>query len=586
MRSGRRRRYRATWCAAWLCIGGTLLPGTTAAQGVPGSVDPGRVPQRLQPPPAPRSSPDIAVPDIPGAVPPAAAEQIRFRLTRLVVEGSTVYSEEQLAPLYADAVGKVVSLAVIYRIADSITAKYRSDGYVLSRAVVPAQRIDEGVVHIRVVEGFVDGVVIQGKDNPTIRAYAEAIRRSRPLTAVDLERYLLLINDLPGLRARGVLTPAPGVLGGSDLTIITTYKAADFTLDTDNRGSEFVGSLQAFAGAALNDLSDRSDRVEGRFVTTPMEPEELRYGDLAYTIPVGADGLKLSLFVNANESLPGSTLNSDLIKTEASGTSATLRLSYPVLRSRSENLIVDGSFGLRQAIVDQYALPSHTKLISSYEDRIRAVRAGASYDIVDPWGGTNFLRVEVSRGLPILDASEDGAMTGASRPGGRTEFTKLTVDAFRLQDLGAVAGGLQLLVAASGGWAVGDQLLASEQFGVGGAPYGRGYDPSELTGDYGAAGKVELQYRFRVDPDPRWPELQAYGFYDVGVVTSEDPQALNQTDGTRTLASAGFGLRSRLTDWASANLEIAKPLTRGVAADADSSDPKAARLYFGLSARF
>src|SRR5690606_13126358 len=106
-------------------------------------------------------------------VPPATAEQIRFRLTRLVVEGASVYSEAELAPLYADALGKVVSLAVIYRIADSITAKYRSDGYVLSRAVVPAQRIDEGVVRIRVVEGFVNGIVIQGKDNPMIRAYAE-----------------------------------------------------------------------------------------------------------------------------------------------------------------------------------------------------------------------------------------------------------------------------------------------------------------------------------------------------------------------------------------------------------------------------
>lgn len=586
MRSGRGCRYRATRRAAWLCIGGTLLSGAAAAQGVPGSVDPGRVPGRLQPAPVPRPSPDVVAPEVPGAVPPAAAEQIRFQLTRVLVEGATVYSEAELAPLYADALGKVVSLAVIYRIADSITAKYRSDGYVLSRAVVPAQRIDDGVVRIRVVEGFVSGIVIQGRDNPTIRGYAEAITRSRPLTAAALERYLLLINDLPGLRARGVLTPAAGVLGGSDLTIITAYKATEATVDSDNRGSEYVGSLQAFAGAALNDVSDRSDRVEARFVATPLEPDELRYGDLAYTLPVGADGLKLSLVVNANQSLPGSTLNSDLLKTEASGTSATLRLSYPVLRSRGENLIVDAAFGVRQAIVDQYALPSHTKLISSYEDRIRAVRAGASFDFTDRWGGANFLRAEVSRGLPILDASEDGAMTNASRPGGRTEFTKLTVDAFRLQDLGVLADGLQLLVATSGGWAFGDQLLASEQFGVGGAPYGRGYDPSELTGDYGAAGKVELQYRFRVDPDPRWPELQAYGFYDVGVVTSEDPAALNQTDGTHTLASAGFGLRSRLTDWLQANIEVAKPLTRGVAADADSSDPKAPRLYFGLSARF
>ncbi|MGQ9369043.1 ShlB/FhaC/HecB family hemolysin secretion/activation protein [Azospirillum sp. ST 5-10] len=585
-----RDRRRGQRCAAWLlaCLAaaGASPPGAVSAQQrLPGSVEPGRLPERLPPRPEPPPPPAIVAPPIPESVPPAQARQITFRLQEVVVDGATVYADGELAALYADTIGKVVSLAVVYRIADTITARYRSDGYILSRAVVPAQRIADGIVHIRVVEGFVDSVTVQGKDDPTIRAYAEPIARSRPLTAGVLERALLLINDLPGVRARAVLTPAAGVLGGSDLAIITSHTPVDAALDVDNRGSEFVGRLQLFARAALNDVSGRSDRIEARIVTTPLEGNELRYLDGSYTLPVGAAGTRVSLFFSANESRPGGSLNTDVLRTETRGTAVTARVSHPLVRSRRETLTVDASFEVRNALVDQYALPSRTRLVSSYEDRIRAIRAGVSYDLTDAWNGTNLVRVELSRGLPILGASDDGADIDTSRPGGRTAFTKLTVDAFRLQELDGLADGLRLLAAASAGWAFGDQLLASEQFGVGGSPFGRGYDPSELTGDYGAAAKIELQYDFRIGAGPGWPSLQAYGFYDFGVVADEDPEALNQSDGTRSLASAGLGIRSRITDWLHANLELAKPLTRGVSANADSSDAKAARLYFGLSAR-
>lgn len=80
--------------------------------------------------------------------------------------------------------------------------------------------------------------------------------------------------------------------------------------------------------------------------------------------------------------------------------------------------------------------------------------------------------------------------------------------------------------------------------------------------------------------------MQGYGFYDVGLVGNENPAALGLTETRRSLASAGIGLRSRLTEWLGAGLELAKPLTHTPSAEADSSDPKAPRLYFSFVARF
>lgn len=580
-----RRNLACGWrLAACAALAAVLSYGTASGQSIPGSVEPGRVQERLQPPPGPAPTPDVISPAVPEAVPPAEAEQIRFELRRIVVEGSTVYAPERLEALYAEVLGRNVSLADVYRIADTITVKYRSDGYVLSRAVVPAQRIVEGEVRIRVVEGFINQVTIQGSQSSAIRVYGDQLTRTRPLTVAALERYLLLINDLPGVSARGVLAPATGVLGGSDLTIIVSDKSVDVVASLDNRGTKYIGPLQLVTEAAVNDISGRSDRLGVRYVTTPGDPDELRYFEATYGVPLGDDGTKLSLSLSRNVSFPGATLHTDDLRTEARGEALVGRVTHPVIRSRTSNLSLDVSFSARNSMVDQFSLPSETRLVSSYDDRVRAVRLGASYDTPDYWDGLDFVRVEISQGVSIFNASDSNRLSRSSRVGGKTRFTKVTLDASRLQKLDGLVPGLGFLTALSAGTSFGQQLLASEQFGVGGSPFGRGYDPSEITGDAGAAFKLELQYGFGLDHGR--PRFQLYTFYDYGIVADKNPEALNEPQGTRSLASIGVGFRAEVTNWMQGNVELAKPLTRPVAAYADSSDPEAPRAYFTLIGRF
>lgn len=576
-------------CAFLLGLSGALLAPPSASaqtQSVPGGVEPGRIPQQHQRPPGPAPTPEVVAPEIPETAPPAEAARIRFTLRRIVVDGSTVYTAEQFKALYGDLLGREVTLADIYRIADAITTRYRSDGYILSRAVVPAQRIVDGVVHITVIEGFIHRVTIQGKENAVTRSYADQLTRSRPLTNRDLQRYLLLINDLPGTRARGVLAPATGITGGSDLTLIVESKDSDAAVVLDNRGSKFIGPTELFGEGALNDPTGFADRLALRYITVPAGEKELRFVELNYGVPVGADGLKFFLSASANKSDPGSTLQTAILRTEARGQTVTGRLSYPVTRSRRENLLVDVSLSLSNSTLDQFSLPADNKLTSSYEDRIRALRAGIGYDTTDGWEGRDFVRVELSRGLPILGASDGGRLSGASRAGGRSQFWKATVDASRLQSLNSLEPGLGLLMAISAGTSFGQQLLAAEQFGVGGSQYGRGYDSSEITGDYGAAAKAELQYSFDADVG-RWrPTFQAYAFYDFGLVADENPRLVGQESGTRSLASAGLGIRISLDGRYLVGFEIAQPLTRAVSAFADKADKKPLRAYFSAIAAF
>ena len=104
----------------------------------------------------------------------------------------------------------------------------------------------------------------------------------------------------------------------------------------------------------------------------------------------------------------------------------------------------------------------------------------------------NLVDVEVSQGLNVLGASDDGD-DNLSRVGGRSDFFKVAATAQRVQDLGFLKHDLGLLLSV-GGQKSANALLSVEEFGLGGTDFGRAYDPSELTGDEALAGRIELRH--------------------------------------------------------------------------------------------
>ena len=542
------------------------------AQTLPGSVDPGRVERRFEPSPTPRATAEPTVPETgQQGEAPAGAENISFVLADLAIEGATVLDEQALRPLYAGDLGKTVTLARIYAIAAAITARYRGEGYVLSRALVPAQRIREGTARIRVVEGFIDRVSVEGetdKNRDLIDRYVAHLTQHRPLHVETLERYLLLLNDLPGIRVRSVLRPSGDTPGAADLVLSVTHTPVTASATVDNRGSEFLGQEELSLSLQGNSLLDRGDSSRLSFVgagdVAGGSSNELRYYDLSHQQALGDDGLTAGLRLTHSRTHPGGSLAIQDIDGRSS--SAALSLAYPWIRSRQQNLELRLSLSARN---------SRTTLLSQLlsEDKLRVARLAASYDVLDRWNGISLVNAEFSQGFAILGAS-DSDDANLSRAGGRPEFSKLNLDASRLQRL---ADRLNLLLVVSSQISAA-KLLSAEEFSVGGNRFGRGYDGSEITGDHGVAGKLELQWS-----QPTAPILlqnyQIYGFYDVGA-TWEEGSAANDS-----LASTGVGLRFNATDWMSGYVELAYPLTRPVASRAPGKrdDP---RLFFSLSARF
>ena len=557
-------RSRALGAVLAVLCGPCGLWGTVHAQ-VPGTMQPGLIERQFQAPPQPRVRPgEFRVP-VPSQVAPPEAEGIRFLLRELTVEGATVYAPEALRAEYQSLLDREVSLAEIYTVANALTVRYRNDGYVLSQVLVPAQAVEGGRVRLRAVEGYVAEVRFEGDAAGRLPlAYAQRIRAERPLTAATLERYLLLMNDLPGAFARATLAPSATEQGASDLVVQFAQRRASGGLSVDNRGGRALGPVRWSADVEQEAALGQGDSSGLRLVST-LDPE-LNYLSLFHEQALGTDGTRIGANLGWVRSQPDTSRVFIPLDLETVSVTGSIALSQPLRRSRGENLSLRAAFTTYDGATELFG-------VRDTEDRIRALRLGFTYDLADAWRGVNIVEMELGQGLNAFGASQAGD-PDLSRANGKPDFTKLNLYAARLQVL---APRWSLLAAVNAQYAFAD-LLAPELFSFGGEPFGRGYDPAELVGDDGLAAKLELR---RTDALAAGPltAATAYGFYDFGYVRQRTPGGFPASE---SAASAGAGLRFDAGRHVSGFVELAKPLTRIVAAEGD----KSLRGYAGLSLRF
>jgi len=492
---------------------------------------------------------------------------VTFVLKDIKFENLTAFTKEDLLPLYSDDLDKKVSLETINDIADKITAHYRNAGYILSRAMVPPQSVSGGVVTIKIVEGYINNVTILGDKNASglLADYVEKIRAAKPLDVATLERYLLLMQDLPGINARAVLSPATGVQGASDVAITITEKKLDGSLSLDNRGTRYLGPIEEGATAGLNDMFGLYDRTQLHGTITG-DPREMQFYQFSHDEQLDSEGTKLTVSASRTHTEPGYRL--EAFDVSGIDTLYSAAVSHPFLRSRKTNIYGNVSFDIRDTDSDA----AGQKL---YQDRLHVGRIGGSYDFVDSTSAINRVEAQLSKGFGWDDNT---GLDLRSRIGGRTDFWKGTMQASRLQP---ISGPFSAYVATTG--QIGSaELLTAEQFGLGGVPFNSAYDPSEVTGDSGVDGRFELQYSNTTN-FKYLPTYELYSFYDIGEVWVRNPSA-GVHDST-SLASAGLGSRFNVSDPVSGSVELAVPMTHEVAANAPNHGNDA-RLFFSLAARF
>src|SRR4029078_8727598 len=108
-------------------------------------------------PPAPATPRDAA---------PVAVETLTavgsIRLVDVSVQGTTVFSAQELADLTAPLENQEVSFEERQELRHELSRLYVERGYVTSGVVIPDQRVTDGVVVLRAVEGELTQIDVEG----------------------------------------------------------------------------------------------------------------------------------------------------------------------------------------------------------------------------------------------------------------------------------------------------------------------------------------------------------------------------------------------------------------------------------------
>jgi hemolysin activation/secretion protein len=363
-----------------------------------------------------------------------------------------------------------------------------------------------------------------------------------------------------------VLKPSADQPGAADLVVVVTQRVLTGSAEADNRGSRAIGPEEFSAGINLNSALGLDEQTSILLATT-ARTRELHYISLHHEEVLNPEGWRLALSGSYSDSKPGGALSA--LDSQGTGTILSALLTDPVIRSRSQSLKVGVGFTVMNTTTDLLGA-------RFADDRVRFATVNATYDFADTALGvpaSNLAQGEIDHGFSGLGASKDGS-PDLSRAKGHSDFSLISGQATRVQSL---MPRISVALSAAGQYAF-DPLLSSQQFGLGGRRFGRGYEPSELTGDSGAVLSIEPRYDPPLNLLIKQPEL--YAFYEVGEVWQKSPLAGQPKDAS--LASAGFGFRFQVGARLFADFELAKPLTRDIA----SRGNKDVRPLFDISTTF
>lgn len=440
------------------------------------------------------------------STPPATAGEGLKRVTvmQFTFRGyEGVATEAELQALVDGARGKTLSIGELHALADTITAHFRTKGWSQVRASIPAQDITSGTVQIEIIQHKSDRQAVIKRDK-TVRISDRLLRRfiepsvhpDQATNEHELERSLLLLNDIPGLSTRASFVP--GSAPGTSNVEVTVTEGPLFsgTIWADSQGNRYTGVWRGNAMLFINDPLHRGDQVSLLF-TAASGLTQARAG---YSTPIAASGLRANLAWTIMRYELGEELAS--LQYKGRSNSIDAGLSYPVLRTRTANLTTSLSYGYRALVDTKSEFDISDKAINN----ATLTLSGDRYDKLFG-GGYSSYNAALTIGT-LHERVADISLTGAE--GG---YTRINLGLGRLQRL---ADRVNLNITGTTQLAAGN-LDSSEKLSLGGPNGVRAYPIGEASGDEGQLLNADLRYTLPVAA--AIGTLQLSLFYDAGHIT-------------------------------------------------------------------
>lgn len=423
-----------------------------------------------------------------------------FMVKKIQITGNTYFDTATLHSLVADAEGKMLALSDLIKLAATLTNYYNTNGYPLTRAIIPAQTIHEGIVSIQIIEVTYNKISLNNTsrvDDALLQDTLAPLKEGQAITKELLNHTLLLLSDIPGVVCNATLKSGEKVATSDLMVNVTPTPMVSGNVIIDNYGNRYTSRERISANINVNNPFHHGDTIS---LSVLSSGRGLNYQRIAYESVVNGSGTKLG----GSYSELRYRLGEPIAFLNAHGTAQvkSIWIKYPLMRTLDVNV-----YGRIE--YDKLQLHDHIDISSMKNDRhldngIISLNMDTRDTLLS--GGVNAMNADWTIGQVSFEnaAAEREDALSANTQG---TFSKLNLYLARLQRLDSKS---ELFLDFSAQWA--SNNLDSSAKMTGGGPYTlRGYDVGAISGDTWYSTTAEI--RHKLDPIKE-EEFQIIAFFE------------------------------------------------------------------------
>lgn len=494
------------------------------------------------------------------AAKPAAAAP--FDIDEFRVEGADNLPQIEVEAAVYPFLGPNKSAQDVEKARAAVEKAYHDKGLQTVTVAVPQQDAQRGFIVLKVTENRVGRLRVKGSryfDLKNIKDNAPSLKEGTLPNFQDVTKDIVALNRwadrriTPALRA-GV---APGTVD-VDLNVEDTLPLHG-SVELNNKQSPSTTPLRTSVSMHYDNLWQLGHSMTWTYQVAPMNPKDAMVVSGSYLARTEIDWLSVLVYGLVSDSAVATVGGANVVGPgQVVGGRAVLTLPSKGDLFQTLSLGVDYK-DFKQTLrlgTDAFDSPvTYVPLVASY---------GATWQ---GEGHLTQLNATVTAGTRGIGSSRDEF--DAKRFDATASFITLRADISHTQDF---AGGFQLYAKLQG-QAADQPLVSSEQLSLGGQDTVRGYLESEVLGDYGAAGTLELrtpnlaQYMEQKLPNPlgepikynAFDDWRLFAFVDGGNARIHDPLPDQQSH--FDLASYGVGMRMKTLRYFNSTVFVGVPLT-------------------------
>ncbi|MBN3849449.1 ShlB/FhaC/HecB family hemolysin secretion/activation protein [Paraburkholderia sp. Ac-20342] len=456
------------------------------------------------------------------------ASTVRFTLENLIFTPSHYLSDADLQAIARKYVRQQVTYDDLQEILSEVNALYRQHRIFTARAILPPQRVANGIVHIELVEGNLGESSIQGNEATRaswINGWLE-MPPGQPLDTGELERRIELFNHVNTVQLDARLRPGQS-FGVTDLAIQATEpQRYQLQLFADNMGAPSVGGNEVGMSGAIDNPLGIGDLLGLYYVHSHGSDS----GALNYSLPVNRSGGRLGLSLGSLSSHVTSGPYQDF-DVNGRSRSARLQFSQPVARLGAWWLDGMASGGITRSSNDILGIDLGNNTVRTASVGLTAL---GLYD-------TRSFSLALTHSYHSICSDTESSRHAQTWNLNGSWTQKITNSDYSVVRVGAQKTN-------SG------QLNSSLAMQIGGAATVRGYTLGAIAGDDGYWANLEWHHRL-------FNRVTGYAFADAGGVHTPDIPS-------QQVASVGLGLDVSLLKDVQLNVVAARTL-KTVTADQD-----------------